>query len=128
MKSPADGRPEGHHQVQQHRHPRGRHMDEDDAVDLALLGIGRCHKEAEVEADGGKHNCQHPAQRFDAADSVLESTATVIDELVDLHDRILVKLFSGAKRCSPLPLPPLASIANRFEVLFEGAEPLKIGA
>ena len=28
---------------------------------------------------------------------VLESTATVIDELVDLHDRILVKLFSGAK-------------------------------
>ncbi|MCV5863199.1 hypothetical protein OFN36_29765, partial [Escherichia coli] len=27
---------------------------------------------------------------------VLESTATVIDELVDLHDRILVKLFSGA--------------------------------
>jgi hypothetical protein len=28
---------------------------------------------------------------------VLESTATVIDELVDLHDRIMVKLFSGAK-------------------------------
>ncbi len=28
---------------------------------------------------------------------VLESTATVIDELVDLHDRIPVKLFSGAK-------------------------------
>jgi TnpA family transposase len=28
---------------------------------------------------------------------VLESTATVIDELVDLHDRILVKLFSSAK-------------------------------
>ncbi|WP_407210605.1 hypothetical protein [Enterobacter cloacae] len=28
---------------------------------------------------------------------MLESTATVIDELVDLHDRILVKLFSGAK-------------------------------
>ncbi|MFU7548441.1 hypothetical protein, partial [Pseudomonas paraeruginosa] len=28
---------------------------------------------------------------------VLESTATVIDELIDLHDRILVKLFSGAK-------------------------------
>lgn len=30
--------------------------------------------------------------------------------------------------CKVLPLPPLASIANRFEVLFEGAEPLKIGA
>ena len=28
---------------------------------------------------------------------VLESTATVIDELIDLHDRILVKLFSRAK-------------------------------
>ncbi|MCU9672258.1 hypothetical protein KSF96_023615, partial [Escherichia coli] len=28
---------------------------------------------------------------------VLESTATVIDELADLHDRILVKLFTGAK-------------------------------
>ena len=28
---------------------------------------------------------------------VLESTATVTDELVDLHDRILIKLFSSAK-------------------------------
>ena len=29
---------------------------------------------------------------------VLESTATVTDELVDLHDRILIKLFSSAKK------------------------------
>ncbi len=39
-----------------------------------------------------------PQRRYaTTAAVVLESTATVIDELVDLHDRILVKLFSGAK-------------------------------
>jgi hypothetical protein len=27
----------------------------------------------------------------------LESTATIIDEIIDLHDRILLKLFSAAK-------------------------------
>ena len=35
--------PERHHDVDQHRHPRGRHVQENDAVAFALLEIGRRH-------------------------------------------------------------------------------------
>ena len=35
----------------------------------------------------------------------LEGTATVTDEVVDLHDRILVKLFSTAKNSKRLAPP-----------------------
>jgi hypothetical protein len=47
--SPMAG-PEGHHQVDEHRHPRGRHVQEDDPVAFALLRVGRREQEAEPSA------------------------------------------------------------------------------
>ena len=34
---------------------------------------------------------------------VIETQATVIDEIIDLHDRIIGKLFAGMARCNTLP-------------------------
>ncbi|MCL7659872.1 hypothetical protein M8360_31175, partial [Klebsiella pneumoniae] len=65
----------------------GRHTDENRLLKLAREGGQMTPK------DLGKFE---PQRRYATlAAVVLESTATVIDELVDLHDRILVKLFSG---------------------------------
>ncbi len=67
----------------------GRHIHQNRLLKLAREGGQMTPK------DLGKFE---PQRRYaDPAAVVLESTATVIDELVDLHDRILVKLFSGAK-------------------------------
>jgi hypothetical protein len=67
----------------------GRHIHQNRLLKLAREGGQMTPK------DLGKFE---PQRRYATlAAVVLESTATVIDELVDLHDRILVKLFSGAK-------------------------------
>ncbi|WP_407250015.1 hypothetical protein [Klebsiella pneumoniae] len=67
----------------------GRHIHQNRLLKLAREGGQMTPK------DLGKFE---PQRRYaTTAAVVLESTATVIDELVDLHDRILVKLFSGAK-------------------------------
>jgi TnpA family transposase len=67
----------------------GRHIHQNRLLKLAREGGQMTPKDL----------CKFEPQRRYAtlAAVVLESTATVIDELVDLHDRILVKLFSGAK-------------------------------
>lgn len=67
----------------------GRHIHQNRLLKLAREGGQMTPK------DLGKFE---PQRRYATlAAVVLESTATVIDELVDLHDRILVKLFSSAK-------------------------------
>jgi hypothetical protein len=43
----ADGGPEGHHQIDEHRHPGGRDVDENDPVAFALLEIGRRDEHAD---------------------------------------------------------------------------------
>ena len=46
--------PRRHHEVDEHRHPGRRHVDEDDPVGLALLEIGRRDAEADPDADRGQ--------------------------------------------------------------------------
>ena len=48
----ADRGPQRHHHVQEHRHPGRRDVDKNDAVGLALLGVGGRDHEADVQADG----------------------------------------------------------------------------
>ncbi|MBN0009547.1 Tn3-like element ISPa40 family transposase, partial [Pseudomonas aeruginosa] len=67
----------------------GRYIHQNRLLKLALEGGQMTPK------DLGKFEPQRRYATLTAV--VLESTATVIDELVDLHDRILVKLFGGAK-------------------------------
>ena len=59
----ADAGPEGHRHVQEHRHPGRRHMDVDDPVRIALLGVGRRHEEADVQPGDGEQGSQHGEQR-----------------------------------------------------------------
>ena len=61
VEGPADRGPERHHEVEQHRHPRRRHVDEDDPVGLALGGIGRRAEEADVEPGRGQRGGRGPA-------------------------------------------------------------------
>ncbi|WP_407242609.1 hypothetical protein [Escherichia coli] len=59
---------------------------------------------------------------------VLESTATVIDELVDLHDRILVKLFSGAKHKHQQQFQKQGKAINDKVRLYSGDRPGAAGS
>ena len=56
----AERAPQRHHDVEEHRHPRRRHVQEDDAVGLALLEVGRRDEEAEVQAGEREHHGQNP--------------------------------------------------------------------
>src|SRR6266540_2806274 len=42
-------RPERHHQIKEHRHPGRRDVDEDDAISLALLGVGGGAEKTDVQ-------------------------------------------------------------------------------
>src|SRR5207247_10028750 len=43
-----ESRPERHAQVEEPRHPGCRNVDEDDAIGLALLGVGGCAEKTDV--------------------------------------------------------------------------------
>ena len=53
-----DARPRTPSQIEEHRHPRRRHVDEDDAVGLALLRVGGRDEEADPEAATREHDRQ----------------------------------------------------------------------
>src|SRR5204862_117658 len=61
----ADRRPERHDDIEEHRHPCRRHVDEDDAVGLALLRVGRRDEEADVEARERQRRGEHRADARD---------------------------------------------------------------
>src|SRR5439155_10689380 len=42
-------RPERHDQIEEHRHPGRRNVNEDDAIGLALLSVGGSDEESEVQ-------------------------------------------------------------------------------
>mmetsp|Transcript_22393 Transcript_22393/g.88640 ORF Transcript_22393/g.88640 Transcript_22393/m.88640 type:complete len:287 (-) Transcript_22393:360-1220(-) len=59
----APQRPEGHRAIADHRDPGGRHMQVEDAVGLALLGVGRRDEQAQREARGEAQRGQRPQRR-----------------------------------------------------------------
>ena len=73
IEHPADRRPHRHHQVHDHRHPRGRHVDEDDAVGLALRRVGRRDEEADVQAGRGECKRGGPAATARARREAVEA-------------------------------------------------------
>ena len=80
-----DAGPERHHDVDEHRHPGRRHVDEDDPVGLALLRVGGRDEEADVQARRRASTAAAPTnQRRDAcrrADrrSAARRTGTSVD-------------------------------------------------
>src|SRR6185503_18701123 len=112
----AEPGPERHHHVDEHRHPRRRHVDEDDAVGLALLRVGGRDQQADIEADDRKHRGRKPAGDRQLAGERVESLRRRVPEPPH-SDEILraaavaqganaTATISMAPRISSCPWPP----------------------
>src|SRR5882672_828546 len=73
-------RPERHHHVDKHRHPRRRDVNEDDAVGLALLRVGRRDEQADVEARGAQYSRRRAAPTRDHSRDRIERLRRRIPE------------------------------------------------
>src|SRR6266403_5708249 len=55
--------PERHYRVDEHRHPGGRNVDEDDPIHLALLKVGRRHEKPQIQGGCGQQRGGRTAPR-----------------------------------------------------------------
>src|SRR5437588_2834737 len=76
-------RPERHPHVEEHRHPRRRDVNEDDAVGLALLRVGRRDEESHVEAHRAEHGRRGAAPARDHPRDRIERLRRRVPEPLD---------------------------------------------
>src|SRR6185295_10260934 len=62
----ADAGPESHHRIDQHRHPCGGHMEENDPVSVALLEIRWRNEERDIKPRQAEQRCERkePGHHF----------------------------------------------------------------
>ena len=56
------GRPRGHDQIDEHRHPRGGDVHKNNAITIALHGVGRSHEKTKPQPCAAENSAQEPEQ------------------------------------------------------------------
>src|SRR5204862_2912142 len=119
----ADRGPERHRDVEEHGHPRRGDVDIDDAIGLALRGVGRGYEETRVQARDAEEDGEHRADARDLSRERKERLRRGVPEPLDAFSRHSSEILSAAAVAHGAKTAATISIAPRSRSCPEGESP-----
>ena len=116
-----------HHQIDEHRHPGGRDVDEDDPVDLALLEVGRGHEQAQPQAGQAGEHGSHGKPRDQFSGQRMKALRGGIAEQVHSSEVLRARATTAgpAQTAASMPAPSRARCgAKDRPALYMSSTPL----